>query len=709
MRTIALASFALLALAATARGQVSCPMLMGVRPTAVQIGTTSEVEVVSRYPLSNAYQVIVHGAGVTGEIVPPPPVDGQPATPADAVKVRFAVAADALPGVRDFRLVTPLGATTVGQLVLTADPVVVEANPNDTLETAQAVALPAALCGALEKAEDVDYYKFTAAAGQSLTFHVRSARLQNRLHDFQTQTDPIITLRNAAGTVLAMADNYFFADPLLHYTFSTAGDYLLEIRDLRYQGNGFWHYSVEVSDRPFAIGAFPLAVAPGGESRLAPFGHGLAIDSAALAAVPADAADGIRWALPLLEGGASAGPVPLFVTRLPIATELESENGAPAAAQSVGVPSAVNGRIESPGDIDCFSFEAKAGERLSFEVVARRCQSALDANLRILDAAGGVLAENDDLNTGRFLSADSWIENWAAPADGRYFLEVRDLHLRGGVEAVYCLTATRAEPYFTLEIDTDKTLLQPGLGGAIFVRVFRRSGFAGEIQLSLEGLPAGVTATCGRILADASDGCIVLSTAADAPRGAANVRILGTAVVPPAVPPGDAAIDPAAAGAAAVTLIAEAKPLQEIYVPGGGRANYPVEMHTVSVGQGLDLTAVRINTSRVTLKPGESQRIEVEIVRREGFDKNVTLDCVFQHLGTQFGNSLPKGVTIDEAASQTLLAGGQSQGFITLVAAADAPPVVDQQTCVMANVSVNFVMKMTHSSEPLYVTVAPAD
>src|SRR5687768_3195145 len=133
MRTIAFVSLAFsIAFAPHARAQVSCPMVMGVRPTAVQIGTTSEVEVVARYPLSDAYQAIVHGEGVTGEIVPPPPVEGQPAMPTDTVKVRFTVAADVLPGVRDFRLVTPLGATTVGQLVLVRDSVVVEANPNDT-------------------------------------------------------------------------------------------------------------------------------------------------------------------------------------------------------------------------------------------------------------------------------------------------------------------------------------------------------------------------------------------------------------------------------------------------------------------------------------------------------------------------------------------------------------------------------------------------
>jgi hypothetical protein len=204
-----------------------------------------------------------------------------------------------------------------------------------------------------------------------------------------------------------------------------------------------------------------------------------------------------------------------------------------------------------------------------------------------------------------------------------------------------------------------------------------------------------VTATCGRILETGKDGCIVLQAAADAPRGAANIKITGTAMMPaadPAQPPKQ--------------LIAVAEPLQEIYMPGGGRYHYPVDMHTVSVGDVMDLKSVKISTSTVNLKPGGSQKIDVTVERREGFKGNVTLDVVYQHLGSIYGDSLPPGVKIDDKQSQTLLSGEQSQGHITLVAAADAKPVMNQQITVMANVSINFVMKYTYASEPVKVTVS---
>jgi hypothetical protein len=154
-----------------------------------------------------------------------------------------------------------------------------------------------------------------------------------------------------------------------------------------------------------------------------------------------------------------------------------------------------------------------------------------------------------------------------------------------------------------------------------------------------------------------------------------------------------------------VALESVAQPMQEIYMPGGGRSHYPVEMHTVAVGQPSDIRDVRLSNYDVVLKPGESVKVDVELTRAEGFDKNVTLDLLYQHLSSVFANTLPAGVTIDAKNSQTLLTGTNSKGSITLTAAKDAKPVDKQQCCIMANVSINFVMKATYSSRPIAITV----
>src|SRR5262249_23673457 len=159
---------------------------------------------------------------------------------------------------------------------------------------------------------------------------------------------------------------------------------------------------------------------------------------------------------------------------------------------------------------------AKKGERYTFDVIAQRAGSRLDSLLRILGPKGEKLIENDDHQersssyNGFNMTADSRIEGWTAPADGRYVVQIRDVHQRGGPDFGYFLQVTRSQPTFVMDLDTDKTLLAPGTAGVIHVRLTRKDGFTGEVQLSIDGLPEGVKATCGKILADRTDGCIIV-------------------------------------------------------------------------------------------------------------------------------------------------------------------------------------------------------
>ncbi len=684
----ALAIAAATSLTAPAVAQTGYPMLMSLKPVAAQRGQESEHLIKSRYTMFGAYQVLVSGEGVTGEIVHPEVKEGEEPK-LQEMRVRFRVADGALPGVRDYRIVAPNGVSTLGQIVIVETPVVVETGDNNGADQAQEVALPQTICGAIEKAEDVDVYKFSVRAGEAYSFHVRSQRLQDRIHDLQQHVDPILTLRHANGSTLAASDNYFHGDPFIHHQFEQAGEYFLEIRDARYQGNAYWEYSIEASSEPFVTNVFPMGLARGQAAKLEYVGHRLDSQSESFLTVARDAQTGPRWrGLPL--GEKRTNPAPVVVSKLPVVVERADANETAQAGQLVALPTGISGRISAPNDIDCYRFAAMKGERYSFQVVARRYQSQLDSHLRILDDSGKQLSLNDDMKLGKRTFSDSWIENWQAPADGIYAVEIRDLHLRGGPEFVYHLQATRATPYFELYVDTDKTQLTPGTNGVIFVRAVRKNGFAGEIQLGIDGLPAGVVAQCGKILAGkGQDGCIVLQAEPEAQPAAANVTILGTGT-----------------SEAGASLAATASPYQETYQPGGGRGHWPVEMHTVAIGSPSDVRAVHIDKAQLTLKPGESQRIGVTIERAEGFEKNVSLDVTYNHLNSVYGNPLPPGVTLDKKNSKTLLTGKTTEGHITLTAAKDAQPVEAQQICIMAHISLNFVMKATYTSEPIRVSIA---
>ena len=685
-----------------ASAQRSYPMLMNLSPTAVQVGQSSEHTVESRYSMFGANQVLISGEGVTGEVVTPMALGKDGKEPAlTQIRLKFTVTPEAMTGVRDFRILGPTGPSTIGQLVITRDTVIVEDPKNDTQETAQPVTIPSTVCGCVEKAEDVDFYRFSIDQPTSLTFHCLAMRLEDRIHDLQTHVDPIISIRSAkTGSTLAMADNDFAADPFLSHVFE-AGEYLLEVRDVRYQGNKYWNYAIEISNRPYLSQVYPAIVSVGQTTQLQLVGEYLA--DAAAAEYPAPAAlpnpddrESCTIDVSLTSADNTLNPVPLVITTLPVTVESDGDNNTSATATSITVPAAVSGRIEADSDIDCFSFDAKRDELISVEVLARRNGSGLDSIIRLINAEGKPLTENDDMRLwGRRTVQDSMIENWKVPADGRYTIEIRDVHLRGGADFVYGIEVTHATPQFDLIMDTDKTWLTPGSCAAIFVRANRRNGFAGEIQLQIEGLPEGVTATCGKVMAGAAvDGCIVLEAAADAKQIASNIRVSGSATI-------------AKEGEEPKMLTTVAQPMQEIYMPGGGRSHYPVSMHTVAVGAPSDIRDVKLSTYDVALKPGESVKIDIELIRGEGFDKNVTLDVLFQHLASVFANTLPADVKIDAKNSQTLLTGSNSKGSITLTAAKDAKPAVQQQCCIMANVSINFVMKATYSSRPIMITVAP--
>lgn len=699
LATPRMALLACLLVARVAPAQTAYPMLMSLRPVAIQAGSTAEVTVSARYNLYGAYAVLVSGTGVSGEVIPPetrPGGDGKrPAT--DKLRIRFSAAADAPWGVRDVRLGTPQGASTVGQLVVVPEPVVVESGPNDTPATALPVTLPAAICGTLEKNEDIDYYRFQAEQGQQWVFVTRCARLQDRIHDLQTHADPILTLRTAGGMTVAAADNHLYhPDPVLVWQCPQSGEYVLEIRDVRYQGNPYWEYCVEVSRRPHVECVSPLAVRPGQAVTFTLAGWGLPPGSQSLWQVPSEMPLGLA-SVPLPLGEDRTAGVGLLVTDLPLEAESAGEHATLEAAQPLPVPGGVCGLLAREGEADYYAFEARKGQALSLEVLARRLGSALDAHVRILDEKGRQLALNDDLRIGKRTTADAGIENWVPPADGRYIVEVRDVHLQGGPLYPYFLRITPSQPCFELYLDTDKTQVPRGGCGVLFVRIERKHGFDGEVQLAIDGLPEGVTASCGRILAGkGQDGCIVLEAAPEAALDIRNVVVRGTGQIKQP----DGTTRP---------WTTEAVAYQEIYLPGGGRGHWPVVAHAVAVTEPGDIRQVQLGTHEVVLRPGQSQRIEVTIERSEGFNANVTLDMLMRHLNTVYANTLPPGVTLDEKQAQSLLAGSATQGYLTLVAARDAPPVEKQQAVVMAHVALNFVMKWTYASRPVTITVLPPE
>ena len=292
--------------------------------------------------------------------------------------------------------------------------------------------------------------------------------------------------------------------------------------------------------------------------------------------------------------------MPLVVTTLPLTLESEDAPGEFEKAGGVPLSTAVCGRLGERNDLDLFTFEARKGTTYSFEVFSRRVGSQADPVLRLVDAKGKQVVEVDDT-----FGKDPRIE-WTANADGTFGFEVRDLHSRGGSGFGYVVLAEVARPDYVLTCDPDKINAGLGSRAPLFVKVDRRNGFQGAVEVALEGLPPGLSASPLTISEAMTQGEIVVSAGGDAAPSAALVTLKGQAEGPDG------------------PLVRTVEPQQEIYLPGGGRGLYAVSTLAAAVTEPSDII-LEASPAEVSLQPGQSVKIEVTLKRKEGFDKPVNL------------------------------------------------------------------------------------
>ena len=660
-------------------------MITHVTPAAVQRGRTAEIEVFGQMNFAGAYRAIFEGGGLSAEVVLPTGKKLQSDTVAKSVKLRVTAKKDAICGVREFRVISDRGISSVGQLVIVEEPVVQEKEPNNVSAQAQLIELPAAICGKIDKAEDVDSFRFHASKGVAITFEVFCARLEDKIHDLQKHADPILSILNSRNRELAANDDCFFADPFLVFLPPEDGDYVVQIRDVKYDGDARWTYVLRVTDRPQVAEVFPRVGKAGQTLTVDLLGSASKGQKSALVDIPS--IPGVHQIpISLIGGGSTA--VALLASDLPQMREQEP-NDKLEQAQTLVVPVGVSGRIDKPRDVDYFVFQGKKGQPITFEVMARRFgtswRSPLDSVLDVLDAGGKVLATNDDA-----IGKDSRI-TFSPPADAGYYVRIRDLHHRGGEGFIYYLEATHAAPDFRLFFDPDKIAVGPGSSAASFVHLERLNGFAGPVTITCQQLPAGMSASALTIAPSMTQGVVVFSAAGDAQPAAAVVHITGAAEIERAK--------------GRVTLVShEAAAKEEIYLPGGGRGLFNVSTPVAAITSIPDVAGVMVQPKEIVLTPGQEVRLAVKVLRAPGFDKSISLDVLLRHLGAVFGNPLPPGVTLVENKSKTLLGTG-NDGVIVLKAALDAKPIERVPITVLANVSVNFMVKMSYSSPVIWLSV----
>lgn len=134
-------------------------------------------------------------------------------------------------------------------------PELLEAEPNDAQDSAQAMELPVTVNGRVGFPGDVDQFRIRGHAGQSVVAEVSARQLQSPL-------DALIRLRNAVGEIIALNDDVMEkrgdlhvglgtitqgADPFLEAVLPADGDYWIEVSDARRHGGTDHGYRLRIS------------------------------------------------------------------------------------------------------------------------------------------------------------------------------------------------------------------------------------------------------------------------------------------------------------------------------------------------------------------------------------------------------------------------------------------------------------------------------
>jgi hypothetical protein len=160
-------------------------------------------------------------------------------------------------------LQTAQGATLPVPLVATALPVSTETeDAPDSFEKAQRLTIPTALCGRLERSNDIDVFTFKAKKGQIFSFEVVSRRAGSN-------ADPVLSIVNERGNALAEADDTFGKDPRLEWSAPADGSFAIWVSDLHSRGGEAFGYVVlaEEAEPDFVLTCDPDKLSAGPGSR----------------------------------------------------------------------------------------------------------------------------------------------------------------------------------------------------------------------------------------------------------------------------------------------------------------------------------------------------------------------------------------------------------------------------------------------------------
>ena len=427
---------------------------------------------------------------------------------------RLTIPADVTPGLIRWQVANANGTSPVGQFQIGTHPEVAE---DPQRKSAQVLpALPVTIGGQIRRIEEVDRYKFSIPKSGPVTIELMARRIGSPLHGMLKVQDP------GGRVVLDIADTEG-RDFTTTFQADAGVTYELSLHDLDFAGDRSYVYRLTLTAAPRVLAGYPAGGQRGQTKPVEFVGIGLATGSDTLESVTRDVVfppdpdvKSIEYAVETTWGTSKA--VTLLVSDVVEAVK-------PATGEAtIAVPGAVTGFIESRFGSDQYTAALIKGQTWDIVAQSRSLGSPLDLELTLLGPDGKPVATNDDVAG----TTDAELA-FAAPADGTYRIVVADRSGKSGTRAAnYRLSLSAPKDDFEITVPTQ---LNIPLGGQakLALKATRKGSFKGAVPVTINGLPAGVTAPENLVIAEGkADLAIDLTCAADAAVTASSCALSAT-------------------------------------------------------------------------------------------------------------------------------------------------------------------------------------
>ncbi len=503
------------------------------------------------------------------------------------------------------------------------------------------------------------WFRVSLTAGQRVVFRVAGRELDSRL-------EPVLTVLDAARAEVDTTRRRWLA-----FETPVAGSWWVRLHDVTYRGGDEYPFRLVASTAPEVEWAWPQSVQRGLTNRVLLMGRQLpggtptrwrGPDGRPLESVevdifapadltPAQRPCGWRLASAAVDGWWWTPPSEWRVTAplcfaLAAGTNLVAAPTEAPTVLDVTLPCEVWGQAAPRGAWSGVRFRASKGEVWWLEVQSERLGFGTDTLMVVQRETGAEGATRSWVDVVEFQDQDANFGTpgyntqtrdpagrFEAPEEGAYRVVVRDsfrlapdqprLPYRLLVRAEAPGFALVAHPVMPPSPDPNLrpsqpwvTMLRRGESQAVRVLAFRRDGFAGDIELAVEGLPPGVVASPTRIYSGQNAATFVLQAAEDVGAWSGTVRVVGHAQS------GDRQLNAAAASASVLWNVGD----------------YNNELATARWADGFALSVSGGEAAPVVVEPVEAKPAEavenarvsipLRVVRRGEFTADLKLKAV---------------------------------------------------------------------------------